>query len=249
MDQSPFVLDTLTVAPIAVWLAMHAAHPDDGARVAAFGLRPNGSPDARGVLVHALIHANAQHLLTNCAAHLFVASALVVPPGLRRIGVNRLVLGSLLLAVGAVAGVVASAKDLDRRSQEFGEAFGFGVGILESLLNTVHATVANQRLFCGASAAIAAVLGFNTVNARSPAGALMGLATIAGDVQGLMPGTRPPIFSLPAPTIAHAAHVGGFAAGALVALACKALAERLDDRARPPGWRGNGVGGRVLGRE
>ena len=216
---------------------MHVAYPNPHARIADFGLSARAAEgwDWRRLVLHAAIHAHDKHLAQNCVAYVSLAGSLTVPTGLRRVRVSRPMLGFVLLLGGAAMGVLATLADIDNRNAEFRQQYGFGNWLLEGIAGGLHSAVAKSTTYCGGSAAITAFLGFRAFADRNIVTTAACLSAILSDVAAVVRPESQPHFSLIGGSgVAHAAHLGGFVFGALVA----ALDRALERSARQPSaWR------------
>jgi membrane associated rhomboid family serine protease len=209
--------DAFVVAPIAVWVFVHLSYPDDTERVRLFGLQiGQGVAASTRLAMHAVTHGSWEHLLQNCAVHALAASTMTLPPSLRYL--PRWLFGGWLMVGGAVAGIVATMHDADRRTRQFQDRHGLGIGVVRSVLGTVHRTARSYRYFCGGSAAISAVMGYNAGRATQPVMVAAMLCGVAGDVLALLRDEENAItFWSGVSSVAHAGHVGGFAFGFVAA--------------------------------
>jgi membrane associated rhomboid family serine protease len=211
-------VDALVILPAFTWLLVHGLNPNDERRITTYGLRIGDLNDVRRLCMHALVHGNPEHLVSNCVAHVLAALQFRLPPSFRT--VPRSLVGGWVMAGGVVAGVWATKLDTWRRRNEFLVRNDFGIGLVRTVLGRVHRSVTSRTLFCGGSAAVAALYGFNAGTETQLAKMLGWCTVIASDVLALA--AHEEGFSLTlamddAPKVAHAAHVGAFAFGFAVA--------------------------------
>lgn len=215
-------------APILGLVAVHRNIPDQFERISRYGFRfANWENEPFRLVSHLVVHGSNAHLAGNCASLGFGLLTFRAP---RLIGQGRWIFAALLLFASAMSGLYATYLDNQNDTAAFAKSYGFGISFIEGLVSSVHSTVKRHLMsYCGASGGIAGLIGFNVVYQRQWGGLLFIVASALVDV---FDASSTQYSAVSSEQVGHAAHAGGAAMGAAIALAFLMLEALEDQRTR-----------------
>lgn len=256
-DQDPLKVAVATLLPGVAMVAAHCAakfhfslSKDPHLEAcAAFGVAPTKKvfSNPHSLFGHMWVHRNDGHLVSNLVSFVFVMSEFRPEPyaadsltgGTVESGLRRSLKGLAVMLCGSIlGGIPATIADYARQKASLKQRHGLGVPLLEKAIDKVSDWQKDWSILCGASAGIMALSGFNSTFYDKYASGLVCLLQVVLAAWS-DPQTEPSLFALGGTRVGHAAHLGGFVAGAFLGYVCRKLGAVQ---------RGRNTAGRRLGR-
>ncbi len=259
-DQDPLLV---AVAVLSPGLAMAAAHifakshynraADPHAEAcAALGVPPTvkvlSGPPSR-LFGHMWVHSSNGHLVSNLISFVFTMAEFGdeaapldnLTKGTVFSGLKRSLSATVIMLFGSIAGgIPATILEYSRRTADLKQRHGLGVPILEKMIGKVSDMQKDWTIMCGASAGITALSGYNATYFRKYASGALCLVQVVLAASSDPAAADPSLFAFGSSRVGHAAHIGGFVAGAMLGY--------LHRRVEQTNMGGNGgAGGRRLG--